>query len=313
MWSRYTASFSAGLAVAACFFFGVTGTVSAGPVNYTNYATVYAAGGTAPSDYNPMSGYGLFSTKSASKDYVGSLYTYSADAAVYAGGGIEPMAFTQVDAQGTGTMSTYAQAEVQWSHWIDPLPGAPAVDYIPAILDFRVGQDESNGIAYAWLSAKTCWGGYIGCADPNISRTWEAKAGSLISTQWSSWSRKFETVDYVDHFSVPIQMVPGTEAVIYLKAKSTVNLTTAGANPITSSYAQSIIDPLLMVDPDWEYASFFQVVQRKSLTDGTGIEVTRDWMPTTVPEPASAALMMAAVPILGWACRRRHAVDRQLA
>ncbi len=305
-------------AVTVALVFAGSGSASAAPI--VNFAKVSGVGVLDASDYNPMSGYGLFSTKSASKDETVSdktgSRTSSVDGAVYAGGGIEPMAFTQAAAAVQGNKavkySTYIQAEVQWSHWVESLPGAPEVDYVPATLDFRIGQDESNGIAYAQLVAKTCWpsppfASYLGCADASINRTWEASAGKLVAKQWSYFDGKYHVVDYVDHLSLSVQLSPGAEEVIYLKAKSTVALNTyAEAGPIvTTSHAQSIIDPLLAVDPSWEYASYFRILQRKSLTDSSGIEVTRDWMPAEVPEPSSIALIAAGLACVVGACRRR--------
>lgn len=293
-----------------------TGAAYAEPMPATSYAKVYAVTPSAPaSDFNPMGGFGLFATKAVSYDKSSASKSawseVSADAAVYAGGGVEPMAFTQIDARGANVNATsYAQAEVLWLHWVEALQGAPQVDYVPGILDFRVGQEESNGYAYAQLIVKTCWTGYIGCANPSRAMTWEAREGAEISKRWNSLSNRYEVVDYDDEFSLPVQMVPGSAEVIYIKAKSTYELK---AGSVTASSAQSIIDPLLSVDPDWEYAKYFRVVQQAGLADpSTRVEVTRDWLPqsvpddpSAVPEPSQTALLLVGLALLLGTARRR--------
>jgi hypothetical protein len=49
--------------------------------------------------------------------------------------------------------------------------------------------------------------------------------------------------------------------------------------------AQAVADPLLEVDPDWEYAPYFVVVQESINRPGEWIELTRQWT-NTIVQPA---------------------------
>lgn len=276
------------------------------------YVYVEAGGSSAArGNFNPLGEYGLFATKAASYQSLyqsgNSTVSISADAAVYGGRGIEPMVFTQIDYQISGskvTAQSAARAEMIWEHWVVAGEGAPNVSSVPVILDFRVGQEETNGLAEA--SVYVCGSldqlGSCTAQRSIFARSWTATGGTTSSSHYDKYrTQPWVSVDYVDHMSVDMFMAPNWTYWIQLKAKSTVII-----DKSTGSFsAQSIVDPLLMVDPDWAYANFFHVEQRKSLYDASGVPVTRDWMPVQeVPEPSMALLMLVALPVLGFLRRR---------
>lgn len=68
------------------------------------------------------------------------------------------------------------------------------------------------------------------------------------------------------------------------------------ANAGQTTSAQLIVDPFVVVDPQYAYADYFGVYQRKS--DGTWVELNRDWMPP-VPEPGTWLMLLTGLGFLG--------------
>lgn len=307
--------------VAICVVFGAL-FQARGALADTNFVTageakVDAAGATSTSDFNPLLDSGLFTVKTASNDYVSGSAKRSislhADAAVYAGDGIEPMAFTQIDYRRDGNWSgttdfadKWSTAQIKWPHRIEALAGAPVNDPIPVVLDLRIAQQISDELSFA--SAGVCvyhYGYGHGCT---------AKYYNLYSQSWSTHfqegqtsrvynpdSTKFTLVPYVDHVTHSFKAFADREIIISVSAASFADL----SGTVSASSAISIIDPLLMVDPAWEFAPLFRVVQRTSLANAVGIPVTRDWMAQPVPEPETYSMMLVGLGLLGFVSGRR--------
>lgn len=79
------------------------------------------------------------------------------------------------------------------------------------------------------------------------------------------------------------------------------------ANAGQTTSLQLIVDPFIVVDPDFAYANFFGVYQKKS--DGTWVELNRDWM-QPIPEPGSWAMVLAGLCLLLAKVRPRMASRR---
>jgi len=280
-------------------------------------AKVNAAGVTVQSDFNPLLASGLFTVKAASNDYVSGSASKSislhADAAVYAGDGIEPMAFTQIDYRRDGNWGgttnfadQWSTAQIKWPHLIEAQAGAPVTDLIPVVLDLRIAQQISGELSFA--SAGVCvhhYGYGNGCT---------AKTYNLYSQSWTTHfeegqtsrvynpdSTKVTLVPYVDHVTHSFKAFADREIIISVGASSFADL----SGTVSAASTLSIIDPLLMVDPAWEFASYFRVVQRTSIANAVGTPVTRDWMAQPVPEPETYAMMLAGLGLLGFVAGRR--------
>lgn len=68
------------------------------------------------------------------------------------------------------------------------------------------------------------------------------------------------------------------------------------------TFGQLIVDPFMIIDPSYAYASNFGVYQKK---DGIWVELNRDWM-QPVPEPETYAMLLAGLGLLGVMVRRRR-------
>lgn len=97
--------------------------------------------------------------------------------------------------------------------------------------------------------------------------------------------------------SVSLLVAPNTSFLAYVSGWMAL---AAGTGKTTA--AQLIVDPFIVVDPSFAYADYFGVYQKKS--DGSWVELHRDWMAAPVPEPETWFLILAGLGLVFQEARR---------
>nr|MDA8100502.1 hypothetical protein [Nitrospiraceae bacterium] len=272
---------------------------------------------TPPFPYNPMAGEGLVAVVSASAhgEFQESSFdgSFSVAAAAYGsdvsydgigspyllGYAIEPMA----DAMGSLTCSrpifdprcvagSGATAQVKHRIMLKAVTIPPellgplaAVLSVPVRLYYELEASstkkagEYTGNAYASFSIAKGTATLFhqsACVEPYFTYygTWQSppQDKDCVGESYKSVSGSWKTVLQRSTMDSSVEYTVRTDA----------NVLTYGVNGGTVA-GQAVADPFLYIDPDWEYAPYFEVQQESMLYPGQWAEVTRLWHP--IPPP----------------------------
>jgi hypothetical protein len=107
--------------------------------------------------------------------------------------------------------------------------------------------------------------------------------------------------------SIPFTAVAtreGRNAIYEIEARLRGFASTVDGSPAQSEI-QAVYDPLLIVDPSWEYAQYFSVQQESTLNPDEWVGITRDYL-NTVPVPAAIWLFGSGlIGLIGVARRKK--------
>jgi hypothetical protein len=273
-----------------------SGTALAQVPTYPPWVQVDVQGG-AGNTWNPLADKGLVATASAAYDFYSDypvLQWSSNQAAVYAGNGLEPMA----DVQGTGTNGGAvgffgAKAQVRWPFQARLRPGAvPVAGYVPVLIRWRASL-QATGIAGAnaeigirpeflmtspfgpsgcsyWASYGKDWNGPTALIKAHYT---DLPAQGREPVPYSNSTYKYSGGDVPWAVTIHTDAVAGNWYYIQIKASGGVGPGSEDA-PVSGSF-QAIADPLVIVDPSWEFASLYEIVQPAGLLDPTLTEMTQ--------------------------------------
>jgi hypothetical protein len=125
---------------------------------------------------------------------------------------------------------------------------------------------------------------YADHSDPLYSASVECRNGACTNVKKNgtlSFVVKRTTTNEIHDYGIVVNATAGAGA---MAADIYDPLRGAGS-------AHAVADPYLYIDPDWEYAPYFQVVAESTLHPGDWVPVTRMWQISSVPEPASMLLL----------------------
>jgi len=254
---------------------------------------VLFVGPNCPGSYNPRQGAGLTSVISCSWEAEGEgpqgQWAKMASSAAYAGSEIEPMTDTWVrmsNVAHTGS-SLYLDSDaiVIWPQKVTMGPGfedvLPWIEFIPIFIHWKVSHSVS-GRAHA--STTLCIKhpeamAYEGCS----FGSYKAHYG----TGSSGSSLKYRDKMYYDddiQWEMNIKTNKVRDDWFYI---ININEAIAGSHEDgtpSNGEAESVADPFVYVDPEWEFAPYFQVVQPAGVDNNTLVQVTRDWAYPDVDE-----------------------------
>ena len=237
----------------------------------------------SPGDYNPFSTQGLNTIVSNSLDVTNqnasvsaSGATYGGDAsllgiAIYAGYAVEPMADIQAhasvdpEAEGYQYIYVHISADASALHMAVPRTDAPVsiitgITQVPTELHWAY---STSGVG---------------------SSAWVQMDGLGLTT-WGAGGSDGEADSGVQ----PFLLNAGQTYNIAANAGGTA---TGNVYGITQTNIQAVADPFLVIDPDWEYAAYFMVLQQSNIDPTKWVEVTRAWQdPAPVSEPGTMMLL----------------------
>ena len=264
---------------------------------------------TAASAQSAISAYGAHATAKGAvygTDLSRSAASQSDPNLIASGLGVEPMADVELDssfgtyADGYGEWNTYASAgagllaSVQHRVILDPAITIPG-----SILGDVQSQLNSIPLEVQWAYAVTGGGNSNPTADISVSV--DSPTGNCTSTvngQCGGIDLMGLLPGSTDSGSISFAAVASTDTLdaIYGITLAVNASTNTGPGEATFGSLQAIVDPYLVVDPNWEYAPYFLVQQESILDGGSWVGITRDYL---APVPIPGAFWFFSSALLG--------------
>ena len=236
---------------------------------------------TAAADSIPLPSPGDCNVVKLEADYVGKSGTgYSYDISKYGGDGCEVMLDIQAELFTGPKADPLFGWEVGGSYSYNHQvrlesalpPGVAMPTKVPILFTIRIDGSISGGSGYFFNLQSTVNGVGYGHESP-VDAPFE----------------------YLNAFTSLV--TPNTSFAAAVKGYIALGVNGRGAH----AYAQLIVDPFIMVDPSYAYASHFGVYQQKA---GVWKELHRDWLPPPVPEPETWAMFLSGLWLISKAIGR---------
>lgn len=198
---------------------------------------------------------------------------------IYTNGGTAPVMESRTGALSEGDGSggnAYALADQQYRFYINSEAAIP-FDSVPLLISYYMEVDASSpfGDKYASANASASFYTSIWTAGNVRYNYQDLIRASGNSTVYPSADSSSNTL----HLDVAVDMWN----VIRIGAMSNAGVGGNLYSGVRESYARAFVDPIVMIDPSWEYAGFYSVVQ-ETVAPPVGNAAV-------VPEPSTLLLL----------------------